>query len=141
LAQKDSFRFRIEGRTTMKKVNASQLTVCFCGGLAKIEPFADPELWGTTAEVAEMLRVSPRRVRQLVAEEGLPKAERGRFYLPDVFNFQNVRLIAERFGKRPLEMQFFNYVDFTLGRDSPLCIGHEAFNLPRTRKKKVEGLT
>jgi hypothetical protein len=130
------FHFQFEEGDTMKPVNGTQLALCFCGGLAKLPPLSDRELYGTTVDVARILRVTPQRVNQLVALEGLPKIGRDRFYMPDVFNFQNVQLIAERFGKRPLEMNFYSYVDFTLGRDSPIVIPLKTFEKIFSEEKK-----
>ena len=78
---------------------------------------SDPELYGSTRYVAQMLQVTPQRITQYVLDEGLPKDSRDRFYLPDVVNWEKVRILADWLKMKPQELSRFGFVDFSLGEE------------------------
>ncbi len=100
-------------RKKLERAGKPQPMDLLSSGLVKQRPNEGEEHWGTTREVALILGVTTQRVGQYVLDEGLPKAGRDRFYLPDVVNWKKVHIIAEAMGKRPCELEAFGYVDFT----------------------------
>ena len=109
-----------------RTVNELELLIIFCGGLAKLPLIDNEKLYATTNHIADILRVTPQRVNQYVTDEGLPKIDRDRFYLPDVSNWKSVKIFADNMKLRPQQMERFLFVDFTLGVDPPIFVKPEA---------------
>jgi hypothetical protein len=97
------------------KGNEVNLIMTLTGRLVRLPRIREEELYVSTNQMAELLRVTPQRVGQLCAVEGLLKADRNRFYLPDIVNWTRVRHIAELLEKNPRELSDWGFVDFTLG--------------------------
>lgn len=97
------------------KPDELKLIMTLTGRLVRLPRMRDEELYVNTDKAAELLRVTPQRVGQLCAIEGLLKVDRNRFYLPDFANWIRVRHIAQLLEKKPQDFSEWGYVDFTLG--------------------------
>lgn len=97
-------------------INDFQLAILFSANLARIPRTDDPKLYRSTREVAEdILDCTPRMVNEYVLAHGLPQVARDRFYLPDVLNWQNVKLMADRLRCKVQDLKSFGVIDFGLG--------------------------
>lgn len=114
-------------------VDGFNMLLTLNSGLLKAPRQNEPELYASTRDVARMLGVTPQRVGQYVNDEHLLKAERDRFYLPDVFNWQKAKLIADAMQTPLRELDLYGFVDFTLGNEN---MELNAEVLKRMTKKK-----
>lgn len=120
---------------TMHTTNELGILIIQTGGLLRLPKMGDDCLYANTKDIAMMLGVTPQRVNQYCATEGLPKADRNKFYIPEVMNWQKVKAIAEILHVNPRELASYGYVDFTLGDRSAPEINPNVMTKSETEKR------
>jgi hypothetical protein len=103
-------------RALEEGINEKDVAIILTGGFVKLPRVPDERFWTDTRGVAKLFSLTPRRVRQLCVDEGLPKQGRDRFYIPDIVNWQKVKFFAELLKVKPKELEEHGVVDFSLGK-------------------------
>jgi hypothetical protein len=103
-------------RALEEGINEKGVAIILTGGFVKLPRVPDERFWTDTRGVAKLFSLTPRRVRQLCVDEGLPKQGRDRFYIPDIVNWRKVRFFAKILNVKPNELIDYGVVDFTLGK-------------------------